>query len=386
MKKQFSLFLLSTGIILGSVSMTGCNSQEVNAQELAKEVEVNQEVNQLDVFGKVEAAAIRELAVDFPATIETIDLKAGDLVEKGTQLMTLDYESYKNEIIKKEQEIQLLKVEREAAYSSLDPQSVTINQKNSELKTKQKQLSNGTDPELIKIEEQIKILDQQISIAEKDYEVSKSLIEVGGISDKELKDKEMSLAELKNNKYQAENTLKQLTTSKQLEVDSLKGSIDSLQLTVSNTSTEKASKVEALDIKIQTAETELKEMKAKLTKAYLKDKAIVLDQKEGVVYEILVTEGTRLKGGEPIMRLIDPSKLTALVDVPEAFINKIKVGEKADLYLAASPDDAISAKVSRIAQAAKVVNGENMISVELEVTENQAVLKQGYEVNAIIYY
>ena len=37
-------------------------------------------------------------------------------------------------------------------------------------------------------------------------------------------------------------------------------------------------------------------------------------------------------------------------------------------------------------KAAKVVNGENMISVELEVTENQAVLKQGYEVNAIIYY
>lgn len=129
MKKQFSLFLLSTGIILGSVSMTGCNSQEVNAQELAKEVEVNQEVNQLDVFGKVEAATIRELAVDFPATIETIDLKVGDLVEKGTQLMTLDYESYKNEMIKKEQEIQLLKVEREAAYNSLDPQSVTINQK-----------------------------------------------------------------------------------------------------------------------------------------------------------------------------------------------------------------------------------------------------------------
>lgn len=81
--------------------MTGCNSQEVNAQELVKEVEVNQEVNQLDVFGKVEAATIRELAVDFPATIETIDLKAGDLVEKGTQLMTLDYESYKNEMIKK---------------------------------------------------------------------------------------------------------------------------------------------------------------------------------------------------------------------------------------------------------------------------------------------
>lgn len=386
MKKQFNIFLLSIGVLLGSIAMTGCNSQEVNAQELTKEVEITQEVSQLDVFGKVEAATIRELAIDFPATIETIDLKVGDLAEKGTQLMTLDYEGYKNDILKKEQEIQLLKVEREAAYNSLDPQSITINQKNSELKTKQTQLTTGTDPERIKIEEQIKLLDQQISVAEKDYEVSKSLMEVGGISNKELEDKEMRLTELKDSKYQAENALKQLKINRQLELDSLKGSIASLQATVSNTNEEKTSKVETLDIKIQAAETELKEMNTKLTKAYLKDNSIILDQTEGVVYEILVAEGTRLIGGEPIMRLIDPSQLTALVDVPEAFINKVEVGQKADIFLAASPDEAISAKVSRTSHAARVVNGENMISVELEVVENQAALKQGYEVNAIIYY
>ena len=65
--------------------------------------------------------------------------------------------------------------------------------------------------------------------------------------------------------------------------------------------------MESLDVKIQTAEAELKEMQGRLDKSYLKEDAIVIDEAEGVVYEIPVTEGTRLEGGEPILRLINPN-------------------------------------------------------------------------------
>ena len=74
------------------------------------------------------------------------------------------------------------------------------------------------------------------------------------------------------------------------------------------------------------------------------------------------------------------------VDVPEAFINKMKLGNHADITFTASADEVIKGKVSRIAQTARVVNGENMVNVELEVTDSKVGLKQGYEVSAIIYY
>ncbi len=386
MKKQFSVFLLSIGIAAMSLGVTGCSSQEVNAKEITEEVEVTEEANQIDVFGKVEATIIREIAVDFPAAIETIDLKVGDLANQGTQVMGLNYESYKKDLLKKEQEIQLLKIERDGAYGSLNPQSAEISQMGKELKTKEARLADGTDAEYIKLENQITLLTKQIKEKEKECEVNKSLAEAGALSEKQLKEQDMALLELKNQKVQAESSLKQLKTNRQLEVDTLRGSIAAKQALASNTSIEKTSNVESLDVKIQTAEAELKEMQGRLNKSYLKGDAIIIDEAEGVIYEIPVTEGTRLEGGEPILRLINPNELVINVDVPEAFINKMKVGNQADITFTASADEIIKGKVSRIAQTARVVNGENMINVELEVTDQTAALKQGYEVSAIIYY
>ena len=103
MKKQFSLFLVSAGMVVGSIGLVGCSTGDVNAQEVTQEVAVTEEGHQIDVFGKVEAATIRDIAIDFPAIVEGIDVKLGDSVGQGTKMIRLDYESYKSEILKKEQ-------------------------------------------------------------------------------------------------------------------------------------------------------------------------------------------------------------------------------------------------------------------------------------------
>ncbi len=390
MRKWWGMFILSMSILGTGFLMTGCSGKETKAAEIIEEALAIEETEEskIDVFGSVEANVAREIYVDFPAFVEEIYVKAGDQVQKGEPLVKLNVEEYKNEILRKEQEIQLLEIELLAVNGNLSPESAQIAQKTSELNLKKNLLTKGTDPEIKVIQEQIALVDQKLKVVSKEYEVSKQIGEAGGIAGYELEKMELNIHQLKGSKKEYEAQLEKLKNDKQLEIDSLSSSVKGLQTTVNNTNTTNVTNAQRLNMKIQIAQTELKALKNKLDRSYLKENMIVADQEESIISEVLTKEGSLLSDTVkvPLLRMMDTKDLVITVDVPESFINHIALGNKAKVTLLANKDQVIEAKVSRIANQAVTVNGENMIKVDIEPEGNKELLKQGYEVDACIFY
>ncbi len=390
MRKWWRMFILSMSILGTGFLMTGCSGEETKAAEVAEETIAPEEAveNKIDVFGSVEANVTREIHVDFPASVEEIYVKAGDQVQKGDALVRLNVEDYKSQILKKEQEIQLLEIELAAAHRNLSPESAQIVQKNSELTLKRNLLDKGTDPEIKVIQEQITLVDEKLRVANKEYEVSQKVGEAGGIASYELEKMLLNINQLKTSRKEYEGNLQKLKNQKQIEIDTLASSVKCLQTTVNNTNTTNDTNAQKLNMKIQMAQTELKELKNKLNKSYLKEDTVIADKDSSTICEVLTEEGSLMSdtAKEPILRMIDHKDLVITVDVPESFINHEAIGNKAQVTLLANKEQVIEAKVSRIANHAVTVNGENMIKVDIEPEGNKDLLKKGYEVDATIFY
>ena len=56
---------------------------------------------------------------------------------------------------------------------------------------------------------------------------------------------------------------------------------------------------------------------------------------DGVVANVLVAEGSAVTAGQPLMRLVDPSRLRVTAYVNEADIVSIRAGQEAEVYLTA---------------------------------------------------
>lgn len=391
MKKQFSLFILCMFALAGAGGvLVGCSSdsKEASAAETPVEVEAPQEENKIEAFGNVEASTISEVHVDFPATIKTIYVKEGDEVKNGDKIVNLDYENYKSEILKQEQEIQLLQVELNGVYAGLDTKTAELSQKQNELSTKQAALSNETDPEIKAAKEKMNYAEKQLEIAKKDYNLTKELVDSGNAANSELEAKGLEVEELENNIKQLQLEIERLKKDKQLDIQQIQTSIQTMQSAVSGDKEIKNTSAEQLQVKIQMAQTELSKMKAKLNQSYLKENDIIVDRKGGIIYEIKANEGQVLHSdeNETILRIADKDSLVATVNVPEAFISQIKVGSRAEITLTAQPDAPIEGEVTRISGRTTEINGENMVKVDIAFKGSTEGIKVGYEVDAMIYY
>lgn len=56
---------------------------------------------------------------------------------------------------------------------------------------------------------------------------------------------------------------------------------------------------------------------------------------DGVVASVLVSEGSSVTAGQPIVRLIDPTHLRVTANVREADIGRVRAGQEAEVYIAA---------------------------------------------------
>lgn len=373
-------------ILMAGAALTGCQNEKVETIEPSTQViEVNQ--NGIDVFGSVEADRVKQIHIEFPATIESIEVKVGECVKKGDKLMTLNFEAYQNQIRKKEQEIKQLQVQLSAKEQNLDPASIEANQIKDELNLKKSRLTNDTEPEITMLKQQIVIAQENLRVAQKEYEAQRELLNIGGVSSHELETKELNLKELQKKQDDAVSNLAKVKNTKELEIETLQASYKSKELQVSNTSKQDTTDAQLIRLKIQTAEIELQDMKAKLAKSYLQGNAIIADEDLMVIDEVSVQNGTLLSADEtkPILTLINQGSLIVTVDVPESFINKVKIGSHADVKLYADREKTLNAKVKRIANKASMINGETMIKVDLEIEGDTSMLRKGYEVDATIY-
>ena len=121
MKKAMSILV---GTAMLASLLAGCQgggenttaSAEANAEEMAMQQEAQSQI--VEAWGEVSAETIKEVHIDFDATVLDIYVKEGQEVKQGDKLMTLDYEEYKTSIAQKEKELSLDKKTYEGQIKS----------------------------------------------------------------------------------------------------------------------------------------------------------------------------------------------------------------------------------------------------------------------------
>ena len=108
MKKKLSLVV---GTVMLASLIAGCNNSEavVETSEVPTEEVVQEEVaSTVEAWGSVSAETIKEVHLDFNATVTDVYVKEGQEVKAGDKLLSIDYEDYKTSIAQKEKEIRMV--------------------------------------------------------------------------------------------------------------------------------------------------------------------------------------------------------------------------------------------------------------------------------------
>ncbi len=108
-------------VIIGIITLLGgCKSQDGKGQ--AHDITLGAEKKEqiIEAYGIIKAQDIRDVVIDFPASVEQISVKNGQKVQMGDTLMVLKIEEIKTQIKEMEYEISLMKEQTDAAGNQAD--------------------------------------------------------------------------------------------------------------------------------------------------------------------------------------------------------------------------------------------------------------------------
>ena len=159
---------------------------------------------------------------------------------------------------------------------------------------------------------------------------------------------------------------------------------------------------EALESELSLAKVDLRSLQESLTQALaaldqsqeLLGKTQIRSPIDGVVIQLevkvgeTVIAGTTNIPGSTMMVIADPSETLTEVQVDEADIAQVRVGQDADIFTAAYPDTPLSGTIQSIASVARQTQGQASLSFLVKILlDEQDVMKirPGMSVRADIY-
>lgn len=369
---------------IGALSLLAGCSKEVKADAKMEEQVVKEDMK-VEAWGEVEGTIIKEIYVDFPATVEAIKVKEGQIVKKGEELVLLNYEPYKQSILMKEKEATLESITAEAKLTEATGQVKNIAALNEELSLLEKRLTDGQDPEILSIESELTTIRQQLEDLEEDYKVQTALLEVGGSSSKIIKGIETQKTTLQTQIDTLEAKKSTLVKEKTLELEKLKAEIANAKDGLSTTEKGNNAMVQTSALKDEIGNLEISMMRDKFQKSYIKDNAIITDIESAIISKINVVEGSRVgEQSGSVLRLIDQNSLKITAHVPEEFIKSVAIGSEVEIVPYADKTISLPGKVTAIASEAVKENGETVIDIEVTPDEVSPYLQAGYGVDVFI--
>ncbi len=380
---KISRISMGLGILMLGV-LTGCGEAvKANMEEMPQVAETT---GQIEAWGEVKGEVIKEIYIDFPAIVEEISVKEGQLVTKGEKLMTFNASPYKQSILIKEKEAALEKISSEGALTDYMGQSKNINALKEELNLLEKSINDPQEPELLSIESGLTEAKGQLRELLADYKLQKDLLEVGGTSQKVLTDLEIQKVNLENQVATLEAKKNNWRKQKLVQIEKLKAQIATTQDALTNTLKGNGTIKETQGLKDEVSALQIEMMKDKLEKSYLKDQTIICDLEEAIVSKVNVTLGSRL-GEESgcVLCLIDRSSLKITAHVPEEFIKSVALGNKVEIVPYTDKTVTLSGIVTAISNEVVKENGETVINIEVTPDEASEYLQAGYGVDVFIF-
>ncbi len=305
-----------------------------------------------------------DLNTKYPGRVEFVKVDTGDEVKKNEVVAKIDDREYNAKLEALNDEIRAKQNELNFTKSKIYNQ---INIARLALKAKKDELNA--------VNAQIEALKNVIIQDIKDENRLKKLVK-----EKFEKHHEYEMAVLK--RKTDKDKLNALVSKKE-------ALIKSLQIAKQNLNTAVASKenIKALENAINALRANAKEIKIILSELEIKSPI------NGYVDTKIANKGEVLGAGMPIVYLIDPESLYLKIYVDTIYTGKIKLGDKAEIFLDAYPNRPIKAVVSKIAKKAEFTPKEvavradritRVYEVRLKPLQPNPLLKLGLPATGVI--
>lgn len=333
-KKRLLSVVISLSALLG---LTGCSKPETPAEKPIAET------TSVSAYGVVKSDNVLDIVLDFPAKITDMAVQEGQRLSKNAVIASLNLDDYNLQIQSKAIELKISGKEKTKILSETS-------------------LGLANDFNYQKLKDALNLAKTSVIQAEKDLNNAKSLLSSGAISQKEYDQYKLLYDQKLSAKTGLEKDVAQYEKSKQGVSSSV--SITELQAAGTNLS--------------------LEHMKSKLVTNYLKENQIISPFEEAVVYEIGYETGALVDKTKKVCTLADLKNLKVEADVTEDFIAEVKLNAAVEITPVADRSKTYHGKVTRIADMAKVDNGETLITIEVSIDDNDGFLKPNYNVDLSI--
>lgn len=384
MKKVMSV-LLGTAVL--SSLLTGCqNTEAATTIETTPTEETVEARDSVEAWGSVSADTMKEIYIDFPATVNEIYIKEGQEVKQGDKLLGLDYEAYKTSILQKEIGLTLDKATLDGAITSSSGSVQQISNLQNQANAISQRLTDGTDTEIATIEASIKLKQLEFTELQKDLEVQKELVEAGATMQREVDNLNVKITNLKTEIGNLEQQITNIKKDKTLKINEINSQVAGIKDTLNTAEKGNQSAINTYSVKQDLSNLEVQLMKDKYTKAFIKDNDIILDIPNGIIKAVKVVEGSKV-GSESgcLLEILDKDSIVIKANVSEEFIKDVKVGAEAEIIPYADRESVVKGRVIEIQNMAIDVNGETVIPIVVEALEDSPYLKYGYSVDVEIY-
>ncbi|HPW42009.1 MAG TPA: efflux RND transporter periplasmic adaptor subunit [Bacillota bacterium] len=322
-------------LMMGVMLMTAACGKAA-ADVSADEAPAPEPEKAIEAFGVVEANSIENISLDIEAEIAGINVKEGQQVKKGDILLSIDMKAYQEKIKSRQHELEIIRLEA-------------------------KKLDNaGSNPDMEKLENDLKYANEQLEKASKELEAQLKLYESGAIS-----------------KYEYDGYAK-AAEAKRKNAEDIKYQLDGLM------------HINGLGLAIQNekaaaAESEIRQMKSKINRSFISGNNIICTVENGIVYDIGYKAGDKINPEKKLLSLMDMDTIVVKADVAEEFIKDVKPGAGVEIIPAADKSRQYHGKIAAIAKKAVEKNGETVIPVEISIDDKDSFLLPNFNVDVRIF-
>lgn len=318
--------------LIGTNAFVKINLEKVNAEAAKAEQAANDESGKnMEITGKVKAKTVRDIALDFSASVASVPVIDGQKLKAGETIVELDLHEIQKLIADQEKN---LKIE------------------NLQLKRLLSGASNTSQSE----GNVVKTAEDNYAKAKEDLAKQEQLLQVGAATTEAVNDAKRKVA----------------TTERALSDAKLsKGTDNQLNIEIEKQ-------------KIALMNDQLKQLKDKLNKPYIKGNAIVSEFENGLVQGITLVPGNILSPSMKLFSVVDLNSLVVEADIPENQVKYAKVGSAVTIVPVADTSKSYTGKITAISASGTVKNGETVVTAEIAIDKPDESIKPNFNVDVNI--
>lgn len=339
-----SICLLTASLALTSL-LAGCGSKETTepgaaAPSISISVETQNIVPQtIEQYVQISSKALSDSEVAIipkvSGTVKNVYVNIGDAVKAGDILFEIDDTDLRLQAQQAEAGLQ-------AAQSGLHAAQASY----------QMNVGGNLETQLLQLQSTVSNLEIQYNDLLKNYENTKKLFEAGSVSQKDLDDMSSNVSKLKLQLDTAQQNLK-ITKEKIIE-ETKNASVATIHQAEASVNQAQAS--------VQGATNQLKHTQVRA-------------EIDGIISSSSVTKGALISPQGVAMTLVNMDKIKLSFNVSDAVINKIAVGSKAYITIAAASETPFEGTITHISPAA---NSQTLLyPVEIYMDNPNHTIKPG---------